>query len=170
MKSCRVSTPLPYFINELLYVDATELENITTIPLDVITLHPPSSPPPPLTQDHDKGGKQEPNPLLCRSSDDSYSDTGSMGKMDEQKKSLVSEPTHEARDEGLSPPPAKITKLEDPSANCSFDECVVEHLSNSKAWILDIDLDYFSTANPFRSIYSEVRLIYPSVQLMVKAI
>ena len=38
--SCRVGTPLPYFIGELLYVDRDELENSLTIPLHVVTVPP----------------------------------------------------------------------------------------------------------------------------------
>lgn len=38
------------------------------------------------------------------------------------------------------------------------DEMTVKILNSSKAWVLDIDLDFFSTGNPFRPIYSEVKM------------
>lgn len=38
----------------------------------------------------------------------------------------------------------------------SVDELLVEVLRRSQAWVLDLDLDFFSTANPFKSMFSEV--------------
>lgn len=38
-----------------------------------------------------------------------------------------------------------------------IDESLNELLSDDKNWILDIDLDYFSTLNPFRSIYPKAQ-------------
>ena len=39
----------------------------------------------------------------------------------------------------------------------TFSSNIISTIDRSKAWILDIDLDFFSTGNPYRSIYSEVR-------------
>ena len=34
----------------------------------------------------------------------------------------------------------------------------ISSLNAAPAWILDIDLDFFSTGNPYRPVYSEVRI------------
>ena len=38
----------------------------------------------------------------------------------------------------------------------SVDEQFIEVLRDCRAWVLDFDLDFFSTANPFKSMFSEV--------------
>ncbi len=72
-------------------------------------------------------------------------------------------------DHQISPPPAFQGPLNPPSKpapvkpvsgaeecleDCSQQLCVA--INSSSSWILDIDLDFFSTGNPFKSIFTEV--------------
>lgn len=37
-----------------------------------------------------------------------------------------------------------------------LEDIIMDSVRACKGWVLDIDLDFFSTGNPFRAIYSEV--------------
>ncbi len=41
--------------------------------------------------------------------------------------------------------------------SAQLDSKIVSALNDCNAWVLDIDLDFFSTGKPFRSPYSEVK-------------
>ena len=95
--SCRVATPLDYFISGELYAHSDTLADVTSVPLHVLTL--------PVWQDH----------------------------------------THTS-------PPHLLTEAQ---------RVLTTLLSaTSQPWLLDIDLDFFSTANPFRRNFSQVRTIF----------
>jgi len=54
-------------------------------------------------------------------------------------------------------PSAKRARVDKDS---SPDEKALELLTNAQYWILNIDLDFFSTANPFCDTFTEVSCIY----------
>lgn len=141
-----MSSPLPYFISELLCVAAEQLENPTTITLDVITLCPA-----PVL-----GGL---DPMQMRSLQEQTS----------LNLELVSGLGVSATEHGENAvlPPAKKMKLSR-KAEASPCECetrcqrrfsadLLNAINSAPAWILDVDLDFYSTGNPYRSVYSEVR-------------
>ena len=153
----RLATPLPYFISELLCVSRGDLQNVTTIPLDVVTLHP-------LLQ-------SSPHPFPTPSQSVDYDCRVSRGLTDLQPSAArvirSSSPTdlttgtrsrnhHHHHEQHVSfCPPAKKVKLS--SVPTEIVLSALENTGGIGPWILDIDLDFFSTGNPFRSIYSNVR-------------
>lgn len=170
----RVSSPLPYFISELLFINRDKLENSTDITLDVLTFHPshtnhvereddnlnltPLASPSthmesPAKQDMLTCENREELPLL---QDEVMSNTD-MSEL----ASLSTVPPHKRMK--LSGGGAEGRELSDLGGGDMFHQPsslsadIIGSLNASPAWILDIDLDFFSTGNPYRAIYSEVR-------------
>ena len=149
----RVATPLPYFICELLCVSRAELENVSTISLTVVILHPH----PPPSQQH-QSPSTSPQAL---NNEDRITHGIAQPQSSEADEIGTSAPTNMAgacggdceEDRHISPPPIKKIRL-------SCDEAltaIFNALKNADAWILDIDLDFFSTDNPYRGVYSKVK-------------
>ena len=133
----RVGTPLPYFITELLYQPMDQLEDTHSIPLHVVTLHPPD---PPSSTTGDRStippSLNEPPPP-----ESSSPDGVKRCKLD-------------------SPPPHALVAAGGVASRDSVTGSAMaagEVMRRHPAWILDIDLDFFSTGNPFKSIFTEVR-------------
>lgn len=121
----RVSSPLSYFIGELLSRDIDELESCIDIPLDVVTLSPS---PAPLPDTLDLAATSLPSPKKVKLS-------GSSEALDDKVEPLS---VHEDRDCPRHFSPELLTTV-----------------NSARAWVLDIDLDFFSTGNPYRSLYSK---------------
>ena len=166
----RVSTPLPYYISELLYVPEACLQNTRTVPLHVFTIG---------TCVCCDGAQSLPAFLkdgaldVTRKHEDDSSpkqDTPTPGPPPKRVK------ISPAPDSATSAPQVPLThsiqsSLTDltPSVNCvcslkctdiTVSKCAVTilkaALQGCAAWWLDIDLDFFSTTNPFKSIFTKV--------------
>lgn len=143
----RVATPLPYFIGELLWVPRKELINISEIPLHVVTLHPLTD----STNSSETESAQHKS--SCSNSTTSKKDDPLPDKTQSSSKCIEEVAV---ADSPLCMPSCKKARL------CSMglsveDVCaVLSDCLSSCAWILDVDLDFFSTGNPYRGIFSAV--------------
>eukprot|EP00731_Ephydatia_muelleri_P027075 Em0018g1175a len=169
----RVSTPLPYYISELLYVPLTSLQNTRTVPLHVVTIggcaccdgaqslpvflkggvigvannHGDESPSPPSKRlkistapDSDGGA-----PLVAM--------TTPQVPLAHSIRSPLTDLTH---------PINPVCSLK--CTDITVSKCAVTILKSAlkacTAWWLDIDLDFFSTANPFKSVFTREQFEY----------
>ena len=236
--SCRVGTPLSYFISELLYVPEEELENVRTVSLHVITVRllkepsgndtdnfengsnrsnpseqdcagrlPASSCFPLNTcglktaflsanigkksereekeekEGEEKEGEEEQEEeerighLNKRNTDSCVDDTSELAPPAKRPRHSVTLSSHLGEDlrsaetvEGsfkeASGSPTVTNKpegihrdidttflAEDPSP------VLTTVLGQCSAWVLDVDLDFFSTGNPFKSLFTDVRSV-----------
>lgn len=203
----RLATSLPYFISELLYAPESELVNVRSVPLLVITLTPLSLGPtrlperdPPATTGHSEVVPSTTAPRVrnCHEGEGSFemslcsqpeavSTCVHKDSQDDlpQKNSLnktIVTPLHVGNDHqndvDLSPPVAKVPKVDaeirpvvDDQVHATngrtrlshgeyVHQTVVEQLATiigeSESWLLDIDLDFFSTGNPYRGPFTDV--------------
>ena len=66
-------------------------------------------------------------------------------------------PMEPAEEESITTEPSpKRAKLASTGSGGSGGDSFTEVVDSAPAWILDVDLDFFSTGNPFRSAYTEV--------------
>lgn len=146
----RVASPLPYFISELLSVDRRELENCTSIPLDVITLHPSPHP--------QQDGKSAP----ASSSSLNQAEFSNGSHTHPQINRDTTDPDQETTPPPPTPKKTKLCEASIQDAGCPSPPLLnTGYLLNifnttPQAWVLDVDLDFFSTGNPYRSVFTEV--------------
>ncbi len=213
----RVGTPLPYYITELLYVPVSELENVHTVPLHVMTVYPLTVPESDgdtsaendvretdtstISKDHegkdgsDVGNKStgkrstfEGGTLLQQNcGNGSASEPPPLSKklkLDAQEGLPDGAPAPTGTSTGCShtggpggspgsgpscqgpPVQANQARLRGSHDVSSVAECLevtarqlCTAIGGSSSWILDIDLDFFSTGNPFKSIFTEVSVM-----------
>ena len=62
-------------------------------------------------------------------------------------------------------PCAKRARIENDKNDSPYEKAV-ELLDGAQHWILDIDLDFFSTANPFCDMFTEVRYVHTMCMCM----
>ena len=227
------SSPLTYFISELLTVERDELQNPTTITLDVVTLSPY---PVPCAGGRPCSHRDQPeDPLLLPQTGLLQGQIGSPKakacvSLSHEKLGISVWPEADSSMAPAQPPPAKRPRpslaaprqecsplalgcchqeaphqgccwqvplqecgLKSPSGRevshrhptlqdgsrqegcqdvslynscyrqsthhhgCRFSAELLNAISNARAWILDVDLDFFSTGNPYQSAYSEVK-------------
>ena len=134
----RVGTPLTYFISELLYVPQNNLTDMRTIALQVATVTPLTTTPFKRDETIARTGD-----LVTDGKDSSCT---SPNECPPSKKLKVDEPVSS---EPASSEPETVKIL---SSTASISAAI----SNCSAWILDIDLDFFSTENPFTTMFNEV--------------
>ena len=122
---------LPYFLNEGLCAPVQEMENVRRCSLWVKT-------------------------LKCSSHTCDCSKSSDVEQAHGHKVTSSTELKEDFQDESnCSLSPAKKVKLESSvRRRMSFVDALRQH----EAWILDIDLDFFSTRNPFRKRFTEVIL------------
>ncbi|XP_050398129.2 UPF0489 protein C5orf22 homolog [Patella vulgata] len=127
-KAIRTTCKESYFVNELLYVPESQLENVKTVKLTVIT----------ITTDH-----------FC----DLWDEKSALNQQE-------TKPTNETiLSEGLASGRKKI-KL-DKTSEVTINETTSTLFKDLKValagrkFILDIDLDFYSTQNPFKDMYTE---------------
>lgn len=163
-----VATPLPYFISEQLFV--RDLEHVCSIPLHVVTVRPPSD-------DAGHHGNTEGMPTLGVASsglgdrkrkwvESSNTATGvknrrmSSSVKDEEQPlagSVVSGCGHKQEQAACSHSMAEPHGLVASGNKVSEEDFDLERvLALSSAWVLDFDLDFFSTGNPFSEAFSTV--------------
>ena len=164
-----VATPLPYFISEQLFV--RDLEHVRSVPLLVVTVRPPSG-------DAGHHGNTEGTPTLPEVGVASTgpgdrkrkwvesSDTApgvknrcmSSSMKDEQQPlagGVVSGCGHKQEPTDCMAQPQVLAASASEASIEDFD--LKRVLALSSAWVLDFDLDFFSTGNPFTEGFSTVR-------------
>lgn len=185
----RVSTPLPYYISELLCVPLANLQNARTVPLHVVTIgscncSDSSLLLPTFLNDKAVG-------MVCNHGDDSSPEQCSTGLPSKRAKLASGTDSAEgccqatALDSRMNTP-IQLSRVHSTGTTCVSDvtraaaaanpicllkctditvpKCGVTilkaALENCSGWWLDIDLDFFSTANPFKSVFSKEQFEY----------
>uniref|UniRef100_A0A803T089 Chromosome 5 open reading frame 22 n=1 Tax=Anolis carolinensis TaxID=28377 RepID=A0A803T089_ANOCA len=161
----RVTSSDNYFLSDGLYVPADQLENEKSLHLSVRLVNPSRS----------SDSQEENHPLSSakklKLSEPSAANANVASSSKEDGFPLApSCPDVEA--EGLEktrPGHEKTVDVQDPSASCSFGNhtCqttelvkdILQVLQKGSAFVLDIDLDFFSVKNPFKEIYTQEDLL-----------
>ena len=149
----RVATPLPYFLSEVLWVPKSDLTNVKEIPLDVVTLHPQ---PHPSQTRSPTSSQREVHHQCSRDTTTSVGDEPLPDTVNRHNKRLQAKSAVASSEEQQSSGPAsKRSCISSSPPEGSGGPCSLS-LATDSEWILDIDLDFFSTGNPYRDLFSEV--------------
>lgn len=148
----RVSTPLPYYLSELLYVPVASLQNTRTVPLHVVTIGAcaycdGAQSLPVFLKGGAIGVASNDNPDHTPSSKRVKVSPASDGGT--PIKSPLTDLTHSVN-------PVCLLKCTDITVSKCAVAILKAALKDCAAWWLDIDLDFFSTANPFKSVFTKV--------------
>ncbi|NXY90494.1 CE022 protein, partial [Alcedo cyanopectus] len=155
----RVTGTDHYFLSDGLYVPADQLENQKPLNLHVILINPAEA-----SKGQEEHGEVASAKRLKLSTDDTASTTpassaGAPGDSDCSTPSLKKKevPDTDASDK------AEMLSESSPSTSLGNGECsmrdvvkeVCQVLQKGDAYVLDIDLDFFSVKNPFKEMYTQ---------------
>ncbi|XP_021551615.1 UPF0489 protein C5orf22 homolog [Neomonachus schauinslandi] len=144
----RVTSTDHYFLSDGLYVTEDQLENQKPLQLDVIMVKPYK---PCNNQEENDAVSSAKKPKLALEDAENTAST----KCDSYSEGLEKDTVTQRRDQ---------TCLEQPcSCSCESQECqttvstgeILEILKKGDAFILDIDLDFFSVKNPFKEMFTQ---------------
>ncbi|XP_013869305.1 UPF0489 protein C5orf22 homolog isoform X2 [Austrofundulus limnaeus] len=151
-KLLRVTCKDNYFLSDGLYVRKEQLENSKPLRLSVVRVHPVK---PPHTSVKGLDTKQELHPGLCKkartdgredgaqplsAASDTLQPAEGSNIQEQHNSSGTGEEDHDDDDEG---------------STSYIVERITSVLGKTDAYVLDIDLDFFSCKNPFKDLYSE---------------
>jgi len=175
---CRVSCPENYFLGELLYTTEDELLNAKPCTLYVATLGQDwkSDQPVSVIADKNSAGQyttKSLDELIQNETGDSCKsvDCSNKSAMMEFQSSESGDSSETKHSEGCSKISTQMLRNSDDAVTTSdMDKKTIKALkelvcSLNSVYILDFDLDFFSTRDPFQEIYSEkqyslLRLLY----------
>ncbi|KAM6373566.1 UPF0489 protein C5orf22 homolog isoform 6-T6 [Alca torda] len=153
----RVTGTDHYFLSDGLYVPADQLENQKPLNLHVILINPTEA-----SNSQEENDEVASAKRLKLNTDDtastaSASSSVAPGDLDHSTPSLKKKEVQNAS------APNKAETLSECSASSSFSECpitevvkdVCQVLQKGVAYVLDIDLDFFSVKNPFKETYTQ---------------
>lgn len=159
--NCRVTGTDNYFLSDGLYVPADQLENQKPLNLHVILINPMES-----SNSHEGNGEVSSAKRLRLNTDDIASATSASsvtpGDFDpiilSVKKKEIQNAGALNGAETLAEGSASscLKNHECPKRDIVKDVCQV--LQNGDAYVLDIDLDFFSVKNPFKEMYTQVSM------------
>lgn len=148
----RVTSTDYYFLSDGLFVPEDQLENQKPLQLDVIMVEPYK---------------------LCNSQDDSDSvSSAKRPKLALGGRESTSSANGDPCSEGLpgdAGTPRSDHACQEPSRSCSGGQqsqspastgAILEMLKDGDAFVLDIDLDFFSVKNPFKEMFTQVNVIF----------
>lgn len=158
----RVTSPDTYFLSDGLYVTEDQLDNKKSLQLDVLTVQMLNAN---CNEEENTGESsckksrvEEQNQSICANSSaaishdfskDAHTVTGA-------KCTYSDNCRFEAKDaEDLSDVTYLRTKVNDFSEKIGILEDILQAVHKGKAYILDIDLDFFSVKNPFKDMYTK---------------
>ncbi|XP_008944247.1 PREDICTED: UPF0489 protein C5orf22 homolog [Merops nubicus] len=155
----RVTGTDHYFLSDGLYVPADQLENQKPLNLHVILINPTEAP-----NSQEENGEAASAKRLKLNRDDTASTTSASlsmapGDLDHSTPSLKKREVQNAsasnKAEALSEHSvsSSLTNSECPVRGVVEDVCQV--LQKGDAYVLDIDLDFFSVKNPFKEMYTQ---------------
>ncbi|XP_048363456.1 UPF0489 protein C5orf22 homolog [Sphaerodactylus townsendi] len=155
----RLTSTESYFLSDGLYVPADQLENKKPLHLSVHLVNPTK------TSDNWEGSRALSSAKRLKLSDDTADAAVASSSKDTDVPLLGSLDTPPEGLEQSNPAPETAGDFQGPSASCSFGNhtCrttelikdVLQALQKDAAYVLDVDLDFFSVKNPFKEMYTQ---------------
>ncbi|KAL8182629.1 UNVERIFIED_CONTAM: hypothetical protein K2H54_058879 [Gekko kuhli] len=155
----RVTSTESYFLSDGLYVPADQLENQKPLYLSVRLVNPTK------TSDNQERNRAPPSAKRLKLGDDTADAAVASSSRDTE---VPPHGSSDAQPGALGPSPQAQERAEGfpgTSASCSFGDhsCqttelikdILQVLPKDAAYVLDIDLDFFSVKNPFKEVYTQ---------------
>ncbi|XP_073406305.1 UPF0489 protein C5orf22 homolog isoform X2 [Dendrobates tinctorius] len=145
----RVTSTDDYFLSDGLYVPEEQLENAKPLHLDVILLSPVKEA---GCEDTDKG-ESAAKKLKLAENDEAAGGPASAFQCSSSQGGAI--PVSEEADNHLRKEPSCVNMEMSSDVNATLAGSILQVLEKGDAYVLDIDLDFFSVKNPFKEMYTQ---------------
>lgn len=148
----RVTSTDHYFLSDGLYVTEDQLENPKPLQLDVIMVKPYKLCNNQEEKDTVSSAKK---PKLALEDGENPASTNGKSYSEGLEKAVVTQ----KRDQTCLQPSCSCSESQECQTTVSTGE-ILKILENRDAFILDIDLDFFSVKNPFKEMFTQVSVVF----------